>query len=114
MREIKFRAQSYTGVWVYGYYMRRLGANNVIEHYICEPNKGQTVTRVFGKTVVQYTGLKDKNGKEIYCSNTFRIGKHNFTVPDNVLEVGQLIADGYDFANGEVTGNIYENKELLK
>jgi hypothetical protein len=73
---------------------------------------------------LQYTGVKDKNGKEIY-------DRYIINFPDNkyyqksFVEFGNLgfqisIKDGFcnDFdadqwENFEVIGNIYENPELL-
>jgi uncharacterized phage protein (TIGR01671 family) len=71
-------------------------------------------------TIMQYTGLKDKNGKEIYSGDLIKdqgfIGK--------VIEDERV--DGYCFTikfpkewkwqgnyDYEIIGNIYENPELL-
>lgn len=77
--------------------------------------------------LMQYTGLKDKNGKEIYEGDILRIKNSLIELEGEVIwDTIDLSFEVYDKENDckemlwytnkefEVLGNIYENPELLK
>ena len=104
MREIKFRA------W-----------NSIVMVYQDFPKGGLTAGEILKRfdNVMQFTGLKDKNGKEIYegdivGSKLYDGTKKNYVVEfkDGSFVVG-LTELGKWIEDVIVIGNIYENPELL-
>lgn len=70
--------------------------------------------------IMQYIGLKDKNGKEIYEGDILSFGIYEnedrrLVVKFEKLEIDDFVIYGYDgqFEYGEIIGNIYENPELI-
>jgi len=70
--------------------------------------------------IMQYTGLKDKNGKEIYEGDIFKKGRVKFTIEfrDGAFEmiginIISVIRLSHSYRDIEIVGNIYENPELL-
>ena len=145
MREIKFRAWDtqgkkmlFTGFHVIG----EVTAFGLIDDY-CFKTKGDktSMERWNDIELMQYTGLKDKNGVEIYEGDVL---KWQMTQPEyecgwcwiyGVVEFGQgsfrysMVADGCEWLNlpmvdnscvlmggvesHEIIGNIYSNPELI-
>lgn len=116
-REIKFRAFA-------GYKMEYFELGDTVPYYYPDENS----PAVEYEPVMQYTGLKDKNGKEIYEGDIVKTDSHwngDYHVRELNLEVkfenGCFITDSMgegliaDYFNKrlEVIGNIYENPELL-
>ena len=113
MREMKFRAwDSEEKKFVLS---NQIGRQNIPTR---ATRQGFALTTNF--ILMQFTGRKDKNGKEIYEGDIMKA--RYVTGQINICEIkfkdGCFGANGYcnwgDICEFKIIGNIYENPELLK
>lgn len=120
-RIIKFRGKSVLNdEWIYGDLVHRIDSPKTISPVQI---KGIGVKE---ETVGQFTGLLDKNGKEIYEGDILLMGEdegvriyNKVGVKDGCFGyIGEYSGELLPFCNynvmEEIVGNIYDNPELIK
>lgn len=120
-REIKFRGKfKTTGEWFYGYLFKSDSGERT---HIIKNHKG--CLNIDPDTVGEFTGLRDKNGIEIYENDLIKCEKDIYEIIWNrgmfILKnirssvLGDtslgLMLDVFDL---EIIGNRYDNHELLR
>lgn len=151
MREIKFRGKALSGKWVHGDLVHFTNTEGVDASVIITGHQATAESDDFDyalcyamnefkivipDTVGQFTGLHDKNGKEIYEGD---VVKWILTMPGvgvnggyeeyeteeieeikwdaGALYLGDYCAAGFAYESedyAEIIGNIHDNPELLK
>lgn len=142
MREIKFRGKRLdNGEWLYGSLLVSYFKDDKKERYFITQFSGNYTFEheVNPVTVGQYTGLKDKNGRDIWEGDIFKedgsgIVRSVFRVPGGLAFEDNPVSFGYDHRAPiypyssiaemqnvswlsqccEVIGNIHDNRNLLK
>lgn len=152
MREIKFRGKRYgDGAWVYGslYQGIKEGEKYSIiltdSGYHLAPPDDRNLAIAFAEnevnvvipdTIGQFTGLHDRNGKEIYEGDIVKWiltmpgvgvngGYEEYEIEEigeiqwdaGALHLGEYCAAGFAYESkdyAEIIGNIHDNPELLK
>ena len=124
-REIKFRAKTInTGNWVKSITISKGTIKLKSRDYFFELDENRWVG-VDDKTIGQYTGLKDKNGKECYDGDIIKAidcgimsvrwsEKYaSFALNKKGWGFNHFFGDVVDPNNFEIIGNIYEHPNLL-
>lgn len=121
MREYKFRGKQVdNGEWVYGYLWVCKTAT-IETAYITDEKGG--MFQVIPESVGQYTGLRDKNGKEIYEGDITTHHRFNtiekWVYHERFLQYLAIESDGThryyfdrDKEDLEVISNVHDNPEL--
>lgn len=133
MREIKFRGKRIdNGEWVYGYLLEKYTKVDSIPRFAIDECwsfeddewTSLCVYEVNPATVGQFTGLKDKNGREIYEGDIIWWGKDDHAPASNVFfddgafkatdpesDTWELLIDVLNGA--KVIGNIHDSPDFL-
>ena len=135
-RTIKFRGKNLKGQWHYGLLCHDKTKDSDYEWFISNSAGKPYAFWAIPETIGQFTGLHDKNGKEIYEGDMIR---DDYTDEDILIEYYSVVVwdgkscqwaidnsfakDGSSFTNLveyfgretlEIIGNVFENPDLVK
>lgn len=116
MREILFRGKRKdNGMWIHGDYQHFHIENDI---YVYIGRWGKEMRSVKPETVGQFTGLFDKNGKEIFEGDILKWddiewGSEHLELVEWNYSLFSIRKDDWN-EWCEVVGNIHDNPELLK
>lgn len=122
-REIKFRGKTESNQFIFGDLIQYENGDTAIfekkiTRYGYEATQISNRTKVDKETIGQFTGLHDKNGKDVYENDLVLVNGQIYEV---IYVKGMFAIEikgcGYVPLKNvifEIIGNIYDNKELLE
>ena len=122
-RTIKFRGKNLKGQWHYGLLCHDKTKDSDYEWFISNSAGKPYAFGAIPETIGQFTGLHDKNGKEIYEGDLLQDFRRTFIYECVYRENGAFEFQNKTTLNftllhyiwdNEVIGNVFENADLVK